>query len=327
MGRGRIVQTAGFGSARPDYHQLVVFLKVVERRSFSGAAKALNRTQPAISQAIMRLEEICGANLFQRRRGASLTLSPVGEAIVVSARTVVDAIDQQLADAITAARGGRGKLTLGFAGSLSANPLCLGIAEFVRHCPDAELTLVEREAGELDRQLLDGDIDLAIAPRMPNFSDSSLCREALWEEPLWCVLPATHDLAHRSAITWAEVSTTTIILGDRHGDPVALFRYAEGAGVGLDVRLHRISRAALLDVIGCGIGATIVAQSEIAARSDVVFRPIDEADATISFDATWLTHDANPLRHRLLNTVRRHSKSAQNPVSAAERPASDRDPG
>lgn len=40
MGRGRGVQSTDFGGARPDYHQLVIFLKVVDSRSFSGAARA-----------------------------------------------------------------------------------------------------------------------------------------------------------------------------------------------------------------------------------------------------------------------------------------------
>src|ERR1700752_5525850 len=49
-----------------DINQLEVFLGVAQEKSFSRAAKALNRTQPAVSQAIRRLEAELGEPLFDR---------------------------------------------------------------------------------------------------------------------------------------------------------------------------------------------------------------------------------------------------------------------
>jgi DNA-binding transcriptional LysR family regulator len=39
-----------------DISQLEVFLRVAQERSFSRAAESLHRTQPAVSQAVRRLE-------------------------------------------------------------------------------------------------------------------------------------------------------------------------------------------------------------------------------------------------------------------------------
>ena len=54
-----------------ELFQLEAFLAVVREGSFSAAAKALYRTQPAISQTIKRLEDEIGRPLFDRssRRG------------------------------------------------------------------------------------------------------------------------------------------------------------------------------------------------------------------------------------------------------------------
>ena len=49
-----------------DLSELQVFLTVAVERSFSRAAAKLHRTQPAVSQAIRRLEDELGERLFDR---------------------------------------------------------------------------------------------------------------------------------------------------------------------------------------------------------------------------------------------------------------------
>ena len=49
-----------------ELSELRVFLKVATERSFSRAAMKLHRTQPAVSQAVRRLEESVGERLFDR---------------------------------------------------------------------------------------------------------------------------------------------------------------------------------------------------------------------------------------------------------------------
>ncbi len=49
-----------------DVNQLEVLVAVANEQSFSRAAQALHRTQPAVSQAIRRLELELGEPLFDR---------------------------------------------------------------------------------------------------------------------------------------------------------------------------------------------------------------------------------------------------------------------
>ena len=49
-----------------DVNQLEVLVAVANEQSFSRAAQALHRTQPAVSQAIRRLEAELGEPLFDR---------------------------------------------------------------------------------------------------------------------------------------------------------------------------------------------------------------------------------------------------------------------
>ena len=57
-----------------DLAELQTFLTVASEHSFSRAAARLHRTQPAVSQAVRRLEEEVNARLFDRTaKGGRLT--------------------------------------------------------------------------------------------------------------------------------------------------------------------------------------------------------------------------------------------------------------
>src|SRR5262245_16684108 len=60
------MRAVAFSGVPMDLAELRVFLAVAGERSFSRAAAKLHRTQPAVSQAIRRLEEEVGERLFDR---------------------------------------------------------------------------------------------------------------------------------------------------------------------------------------------------------------------------------------------------------------------
>src|ERR1035441_10426214 len=67
-------------AARMDLFQLETFLAVSEERSFSRAAARLHRTQPAVSQAIAKLEAELGEVLLERSSRDG-TLTDAGEVL------------------------------------------------------------------------------------------------------------------------------------------------------------------------------------------------------------------------------------------------------
>ncbi len=316
------------GGLRPELHQLEIFLKVVEARTFAGAARMMGRTQPAISQAIARLEEIYGGDLFERRRGALLELTPIGEAILPSARTILDTIDQQMLRAAAAAQSRAGNLALGFMPGLIAGPLRAGIADFTAASPQVRLRLVEALPGELHRQLNERAIDMMIVALMPTLESKALVQEHLWDEQLVVALPADHALARQQALSWRDIAELPIILKESHFELVAYRTLLDRLDRQVHLEQHDVSCATLLDMVGLGLGATIVFASGALPHRGVVFRRIDEENATVGVDAIWPKDDRNPLRHSLLSLIREHNGDGAvdlfEPTSPSTGPAPDR---
>ena len=78
--------------------ELKVFVAVATERSFSRAAVRLGRTQPAISQAVRRLENDLGERLFDRSSKLA-ALTPAGDALLPEAKRLLRLADDA-ADAV-----------------------------------------------------------------------------------------------------------------------------------------------------------------------------------------------------------------------------------
>ncbi len=91
-------------------HRLVVFDAVMRTGSFSGAARDLEVSQPAVSRQIAILEARLGTELFQRRSGgvvpteSAQSLHPRIEAVVTELRAAVAAIEDHAATITVAAQ-------------------------------------------------------------------------------------------------------------------------------------------------------------------------------------------------------------------------------
>ncbi len=75
-----------------EIRQIYYVLEVAKQKSFSGAAKALYVTQPAISHQINALEEELQVKLF-RRDTHSVSLTSDGEKFCEYAQKIVDSVD------------------------------------------------------------------------------------------------------------------------------------------------------------------------------------------------------------------------------------------
>jgi len=174
-----------------DMDQIRTFVAVARGRSFSGAADALHRSQPAISRRIELLEREFDIPLFERLRGGTV-LTDAGAAFLPYAEMVLAAAKDG-AEALRAGRQGEaGKISLALVGTLANTTLTNVLRRFGRKYPKIRLdlrTATSREVGELVQR---GEATLGL--RYSTGSNPGVVSQTIAEERLVVVASRDHPL-------------------------------------------------------------------------------------------------------------------------------------
>lgn len=180
-----------------DIHQLETFLAVVEEGSFSGAAKALGRTQPAVSQVIGRLEDELGQRLFERpaRRGG---MTDAGKALVEYAQRLITVREQARValEDVRALRAGRLAIA---ANELTCLYLLPVLDQFRRLYPGVSVTVQRSLASRVPASVLDYAVDLGVTTYRP--AEPGLRAIVVYRDELVFVVPPSHPLARRPEVS------------------------------------------------------------------------------------------------------------------------------
>jgi DNA-binding transcriptional LysR family regulator len=166
---------------------LRAFVAVAETGSFTAAADVVGRSQSAVSQKVLRLEEILDRRVFDRT-SRSLSLTRDGERLLVSARRMLefnDAVMRELREPQAA-----GTLRLGISEDFIPGQLPSLLARFSRTYPGVHLELMTGLSCDLLAAYDDGRIDTVIAKK-----DGTVQRgRVIWREPLVWMAAADYQI-------------------------------------------------------------------------------------------------------------------------------------
>src|SRR4029450_4657735 len=143
--------------------ELKVFVTVATEHSFSRAAVKLCRTQPAVSQAVRRLEEDLGELLFDRST-KSAKLTQAGGALLPEAIQLLRLADEAMATVRQLSQRDRTVLRIG-GNELDAHILLPALSTFLR--PQPHVSVEFRRVADLDvlAEVGAGTIDIGITTR------------------------------------------------------------------------------------------------------------------------------------------------------------------
>ena len=195
-----------------DLNALKIFLTVAQERSFSRAAAKVHRTQPAVSQAVRRLEVELGEQLFDRSsKNGTLTeagrmLQNYGHRLVRMAEETEHAV-RELRDLR------RGRILIG-ANEAAVHTLLPLIARFRRKYGDIAIDVRRVPARQIAVEVVQGSLDFGALTFHP--AEEGLLEVMVGSDELVLLIPPSHALARRKQVTMEEVAEEPVVA---HNDP------------------------------------------------------------------------------------------------------------
>lgn len=143
-----------------DYNKLRTFVQVAELGSITQAAHQLKRTQSAISQQILLLEEELQLRLLERKNG-KIFLSSDGENLFLSAKEKLQEIDDQILKLTNGVEKTEGHLRIGLLSDhVNFFDVSRHIATFCSRYPKISFSVQYGSSNDIESKLISNEIDL-----------------------------------------------------------------------------------------------------------------------------------------------------------------------
>ena len=276
---------------------LATFHAVMEEGSVSKAADRLGLSQPAVSIALTRLEEMLGYPLFHRSKGYFVP-RPEAQKLLEDAEIAILAFERFGANAKLIGSGDRGLVRIGSIGSAANNFIPEVSAAFFGDRTDVELDVQVRSSAQIAHLVGNGQLDIGIV-EAPVAAHS--VRAINFRLPCLCIMRQDDTLANLDFVTPADMAQRRIIsvsqnhILDRH-----LRRAFEDAGLVWRSDLRAYFFNIMRRMVDKGLGVSIV--DSLNARADikdmVTFRPF-KPDLTYELAVITRTDSELPPSTRL----------------------------
>ena len=234
---------------------LQTFATVAEERSFSVAARKLHRTQPAISQAVRRLEDELGDRLFDRssRNGA---LTEAGALLLEHATRLLKMAAEAQAAVRELQQVRRGRVAIG-ANEAAVHSLLPFIRTFTAAHPNVAVEVRRVPSRRLAGELLDRSIDFGVMTFLP--SEAGLHSITIGHDELVLLTHPRHPLASKTRVTMEEVGRQVVIA---HNDPSParerVLRLYERRHAEINIQISLPSLDGIKRAVEMGLGVAVL---------------------------------------------------------------------
>ncbi len=195
-----------------DLQALKIFLAVAHERSFSRAAAKVHRTQPAVSQAVRRLEADLGEGLFDRS-SKSGTLTDAGKVLQNYGNRLVRLAEEAESAMRELRDRRRGRVLIG-ANEAAVHTLLPLMGRFRLRYPDIAMDVRRVPARQIAVEVQQGSLDFGALTFHP--PEGGLLEVTVGSDELVLLVPPAHRLAKRHQVTMDDVAQEPIVA---HNDP------------------------------------------------------------------------------------------------------------
>src|SRR5258705_978550 len=253
-----------------DINQLEVVAAVAQEKSFSRAAEALHRTQPAVSQAIRRLEAELGEPLFDRSSKDG-TLTAAGVVLLEFAHQMLNLRSNAHAALKELKDLHRGKLTLS-ANEYTVMYLLPLVPVFrVRH-PHIKVEVKRGLASRIPSEILGREFEIGVVSYKP--SDSSIAAVPVMTDELALIVAPDHPLADRDTVSVKELGAESFIahnVSSPYREKVVrtFEKYKTPLNISMEMPTLEAIKRLVEQEMGVALVPRLTAQAEIARKQIV----------------------------------------------------------
>jgi DNA-binding transcriptional LysR family regulator len=190
-----------------DLFQLETFLAVAEERSFSRAATRLHRTQPAVSQAVAKLEAELGEVLLERSSRDG-TLTDAGEVLREYAVKMLNLRTESMGALAELRELHRGRLNLA-ANEYTCLYLLPLLDEFRRRNPRIKVTVQRALASRISDEVLVHSVEIGVLSFRPD--DEQIRSVVVYRDELDFVVNPKHPLAKAEEVSIRQLGAQNFI--------------------------------------------------------------------------------------------------------------------
>jgi DNA-binding transcriptional LysR family regulator len=222
-----------------ELNTLRVFMMVANERSFSRAAEKLERTQPAVSLALQRLETELGEKLLDRS-AKDVVLTDAGRAVLEYARRFQN-LESELQNSIAELRDhSAGRLVIG-ANESTGLYLLRHIERYRRMYPKVKVQIRRSFSSRIPAEIVDGNLELGVISYQPR--DERLLARVIFTDSLAFVVSPKHSLSAREEVPISELGEETFIAHNvlsPYRDIVLRAFQARGIRLNMDIEMPTV---------------------------------------------------------------------------------------
>ena len=232
------------------------FLSVADHGGIAQAARALNISQPAIAQALDKLEATYGFRLLERLHARGAELTPEGRAFSQLAQALVDDAERVERRAQAIADQLAGLIRFGCFHTVAPFYLARLIKSYGREAPDVEIRPFELTQDQIMNDVVSGKLDLALTYDMGLDRSQLDWRAATRLTPV-VILNADHALASQKSISLARLANEPFVMFDGPFSRDYFESILNAADISPPIALNANSMESVRCAVGSGLGFSL----------------------------------------------------------------------
>jgi DNA-binding transcriptional LysR family regulator len=289
------------------------FVALAEELHYAKAAERCSISQPALSQQVRALEERVGASLLSRSR-RHLELTEVGKVFYAQAVAMLRQAGTAHSAIIEVAQGKAGRVAIAYVASAALSGVLPGIVyQYRQSWPNVELVLHQMDIEEQVEAVTNGQCDVGFIRPSIDLPDGVALFDVL-REPVLVVLRSNHRCAGRASVRLADLRDDTFICGQRKegiGFYDTTMKICGAAGFVPKVEVMSSQMSIIISMVAAGFGIAIVpASTRTFMPPDVVFRCIEDSNATTALSMIHAYNNQSPAVQQFVKTARDWTRSA-----------------